>query len=61
MTHTPSTQDVRPANPSMIEWLAKQYDQPQHVNCGPEALAWDLQALQPTKPIQPSFQPGVVY
>ena len=31
---------------AMTEWLERQYDAPQQVNCGPEALAWDDDGLR---------------
>jgi hypothetical protein len=30
----------------MTEWLERQYDAPQQVDGGPEALAWDDHGLQ---------------
>jgi hypothetical protein len=31
---------------AMTEWLERQYDAPQQVDGGPEALAWDDHGLQ---------------
>lgn len=38
--------ESKSANRAMTEWLERQYDAPQPVNCGPEALAWDDHGLQ---------------
>ena len=46
MTHLHPSQSTKPTNLVLSEWLAKQYDQPQQVHCGPEALAWDSHGLQ---------------
>lgn len=39
-------QDTKTPSRAMTEWLERQYDAPQQVNCGPEALAWDDHGLQ---------------
>lgn len=41
-----SEHETRSANRAMTEWLERQYDAPQHVDGGPEALAWDDHGLQ---------------
>ncbi len=41
-----SEHETKSANRAMTEWLEQQYDAPQQVNCGPEALAWDDHGLQ---------------
>jgi hypothetical protein len=49
MPHTDLTEHQHRApsvNRAMAEWLERQYDAPQGVNCGPEALAWDDHGLQ---------------
>jgi hypothetical protein len=39
-------QETKSPNRAMIEWLERQYDAPQQVDGGPEALAWDDHGLQ---------------
>ena len=41
-----SEHETKPANRAMTEWLERQYDAPQQVDCSPEALAWDDHGLQ---------------
>jgi len=41
-----SEHETKPSSRAMTEWLERQYDAPQQVNCGPEALAWDDYGLQ---------------
>ena len=56
MSHPSPASNAKPANPVLVEWLVKQYDQPQQVHCGPEALAWDMQGLQQATILLPSLK-----
>jgi hypothetical protein len=42
----PTERENKPTSRAMTEWLERQYDAPQPVHCGPEALAWDDHGLQ---------------
>lgn len=47
MSNTNRTEhETKSPSRAMTEWLERQYDAPQPVNCGPEALAWDDHGLQ---------------
>lgn len=47
MSNTNRTEhETKSPSRAMTEWLERQYDAPQQVNCGPEALAWDDHGLQ---------------
>lgn len=56
MTPSPSTAATKPVNPTLSDWLAKQYDQPQYIHCGPEALAWDNHGLQQAQTRRPGLK-----
>ncbi len=42
----PSEHETKSPSRAMTEWLERQYDAPQQVDGGPEALAWDGHGLQ---------------
>lgn len=47
MSNTNRTEhETKPPSRAMTEWLERQYDATQAVNCGPEALAWDEHGLR---------------
>lgn len=47
MSNTNCTEhETKSPSRAMTEWLERQYDAPQQVDGGPEALAWDDYGLQ---------------
>ena len=47
MSSTQATEhEIKSPSRAMTEWLERQYDEPQQVDGGPEALAWDDHGLQ---------------
>ncbi len=47
MSNTNRTEhETKSPNRAMTEWLEQQYDEPQQVHGGPEALAWDDHGLK---------------
>lgn len=52
----PTERENKATSRAMTEWLERQYDAPQQVDCGPEALAWDDHGLRAAGQLQPAVQ-----